>query len=374
MAPNPKRAPPKKPPPKPPSPSPSSSSSGDDSDPQPPRPTNNPIQSSSEDGQQSTPKPKHQPPAKNQQVGSDLSSGEDSDSDSPPPLEKSTSSRRPDPSIKPISSKPMAESPKSKKLSTPAPKSGQNPSNAPDAVEPESTITKRKLFERFWSEGDEIKILEGVAEYHRKKGTNPASVVDLDSLHEFMKSFLGSEFGKNQLGDKIRRLKKRFRTLHAKNNGNPKITKPHERAKYELSKKIWGKNKSLIDEAEDDGDEDEDAGNSSEHETVKQSSGKSRKRKDPVDNGVLNDGSNRTKEVDDCSYEYIREAFGQMKNDIFSDMFLEQGLKLAEPKKAKKLDQEFRELSMLEAKSNLEYISIVRDITSHALEALQKSG
>ncbi|KAJ0963223.1 hypothetical protein J5N97_028345 [Dioscorea zingiberensis] len=382
------KRPPSKAPPKPPSSS-SSSSDDEESEREPPPPTKNPTQSSMEDEEETSPEEKDSAPPKKQPDDSHSSSGEESDSDAEPPdkpVPSQRPSRGPDPSIKPINSKPMGETPNSNKSPTSATpkssKSGKKPLTAPDSSEPDSGIAKRKLFERFWSVDDEIKILEGILEYHRNKGSDPASVVTSNALHSFMKSFLGSEFGKHQLGDKIQRLKSSYRrnASRAKDNGDPNFSKLHEKTKYELSKKIWGAKKASIYEANDGDVEDNNDGNGGKHEAEKRkdsvSSVKSRKRKSKLVNGILDSANNHpNKEVDDgCSYEFIREAFGQMNGDVFKGLFVDNGLKLADPKKAKKLDEEFRKLSMVEMKLKVQGMDIVKEVTNLLMEVFEKSG
>lgn len=103
---------------------------------------------------------------------------------------------------------------------------------------------KRQLFQRLWSEDDEIAILKGMTDYRSKKKADP--VADLSAFHEFIKKSLHVDVTKTQLQDKIRRLKKKY----ANNAGKEKkgkertFSKHHEQKAYELSKMIWGNEKS----------------------------------------------------------------------------------------------------------------------------------
>ncbi|XP_016508976.1 putative transcription factor At1g61730 [Nicotiana tabacum] len=104
---------------------------------------------------------------------------------------------------------------------------------------------KRQLFQRLWSEDDEIVILKGMVDYRLKKKSDP--VADLSAFHDFIKKSLHVDVSKTQLQDKIRRLKKKYENNAGKEKKGKKertFSKPHEQKTYELSKKIWGKEKT----------------------------------------------------------------------------------------------------------------------------------
>ncbi|XP_022142354.1 GLABROUS1 enhancer-binding protein-like [Momordica charantia] len=191
-----------------------------------------------------------------QSSSSESGSGSDSDSDS-------ESGRN----VKPIATKPMEETPKVKKprskpstSATPARSALKRPSettkdakrakksseaDADDSVVAEDDSKKsvdesKKLFQRLWSEDDEIAILNGMIDYSTKKGADPA--LDMNAFHDFIKKSLHVDVTRAQLMDKIRRLKKKYRNNadRGKKGADPTFTKPHEQKGFELSKKIWG--------------------------------------------------------------------------------------------------------------------------------------
>ncbi|XP_022748819.1 STOREKEEPER protein-like [Durio zibethinus] len=92
---------------------------------------------------------------------------------------------------------------------------------------------------RLWSEADEVAILEGIIEYKSKKGSDPYA--DSSGFHDYIKQSIQAEVTKNQLTEKIRRLKKKYKINAEKGrNGNdPVLSKPHDHKSFELSKKIW---------------------------------------------------------------------------------------------------------------------------------------
>lgn len=234
------------------------------------------LESESEPEQEQPPKkPPVAAPKKPQPQDSASSTEEESDSESEPETQK------PNPVVKPIASKPMDEPKKaaptaekksrskadatakfiSPKKSAPV-VGAKRPVDDGEAKEskrskkkPEKEIetpvkktptddVKRQLFQRLWSEDDEIAILKGMIDYRSKKKADP--VADLSAFHEFIKKSLHVDVSKSQLQDKIRRLKKKYENNAGKEKKGKERTfsKPHEQKGYELSKKIWGKEKS----------------------------------------------------------------------------------------------------------------------------------
>ncbi|XP_022725846.1 STOREKEEPER protein-like [Durio zibethinus] len=179
-------------------------------------------------------------PLKTQKSDSD-NVGSDSESDSDKSLPSPNAS---DFTIKPIVSKPNKSAPKS------------NPKPKPIALESSSKqrrtaasasnggggggSVKTPGTARLWSEADEIAILKGMIEYKSKKGSDPYA--DSSGFHDFIKQSIQADVSKYQLSEKIRRLKKKYKTNSEKcQNGNdPVFSKPHDHKSFELSKKIWG--------------------------------------------------------------------------------------------------------------------------------------
>ncbi|VVA24031.1 Hypothetical predicted protein [Prunus dulcis] len=194
------------------------------------------------------------------------SSGSESESESDSELDK-------DRVVKPIVSKPMEETPKTKKprskasaITTSAARAGlkrPSESDPKDSKRPKKKVTdpdqerehageetkkaggddSKKLFQRIWSDDDEITILKGMIDYSTKKGADPYS--DMGAFHDFIKKSLKADVNKTQLQDKIRRIKKKYETNVAKGKKyNP--VKPHEQKLFDLSKKVWGSGEGSI--------------------------------------------------------------------------------------------------------------------------------
>ncbi|XP_010241034.1 PREDICTED: probable transcription factor At1g11510 [Nelumbo nucifera] len=115
----------------------------------------------------------------------------------------------------------------------------ENGSVQVEETEKSGDDAKKQLFQRLWSEDDEIIILKGIIDYSRKS-TDPWT--DMAGFHEFIKKVLHVDVNKNQLADKIRRLKKKYKTNVGRGQGgnDPLFSKSHESNVFELSKKIWG--------------------------------------------------------------------------------------------------------------------------------------
>ncbi|CAI9756572.1 unnamed protein product [Fraxinus pennsylvanica] len=129
-----------------------------------------------------------------------------------------------------------------KKLS--AETSGKTPSTSNDD-------SKKQLFQRLWSEDDEIVVLKGMIDYALEKKSDP--VADLNDFHDFIRKNLHVDATRTQLQDKIRRLKKKYENNKSKEKeGKERTLKAHEQKGYDLSKKIWGSqndNGSVVEKA-----------------------------------------------------------------------------------------------------------------------------
>ncbi|ESQ56337.1 hypothetical protein EUTSA_v10026078mg [Eutrema salsugineum] len=71
--------------------------------------------------------------------------------------------------------------------------------------------TKKPLFQRLWTEEDEISLLQGMNDYEADKGYSP--YVDMDGFYELALKSISFQASKKQFRDKISFLKKRRLTL-----------------------------------------------------------------------------------------------------------------------------------------------------------------
>jgi len=121
---------------------------------------------------------------------------------------------------------------------------------------------RRPLFQRLWTDEDEIVILRAFAEFTAQRGTSFAShQYDTTPFYEDMRRRLNTGFTKNQLVEKIRRLKRKYRNcverLRVAGAGFT-FRSPHEQAIFEIARNIWRPTKQHGRDPSADSD-DEDA-------------------------------------------------------------------------------------------------------------------
>lgn len=94
----------------------------------------------------------------------------------------------------------------------------------------------RRLFQRLWTDEDEIELLQGFLEY-----TTHHAQYDTALFYNQIKSKLQLDFNKNQLVEKLRRLKKKYRNVVNKTSSGKEFCfkSPHDQATFGISRKIW---------------------------------------------------------------------------------------------------------------------------------------
>ncbi|KAI3993286.1 hypothetical protein MKX01_010029 [Papaver californicum] len=120
----------------------------------------------------------------------------------------------------------------------------------PEERKPPSTVddSSRKLFQRLWTDEDEIGLLQGFLEYNTKQRGNCTKNSssyhhDTGPFYDQIKTKLQLEFNKNQLVEKLRRLKKKYRNVMSRIGSGKKdliFKTSHDQSCFEISKKIWG--------------------------------------------------------------------------------------------------------------------------------------
>ena len=129
---------------------------------------------------------------------------------------------------------PIPNAPFSSSAAVPAPA----PSAAAAAVG-----ERRPLFQRLWTEEDEIVILRAFAEFTAQRGTAFAShQYDTEPFYEEMRRRLQLDFSKSQLAEKLRRLKRKYRNCVDRLRGSGAsftFRSPHEQAVFEIARNIW---------------------------------------------------------------------------------------------------------------------------------------
>ena len=97
----------------------------------------------------------------------------------------------------------------------------------------------RRLFQRLWTDEDEIELLQGFLDYTTSRGSTHHN--DTALFYDQIKSKLQLDFNKNQLVEKLRRLKKKYRNVVGKISTGKDFSfkSPHDQATFEISRKIW---------------------------------------------------------------------------------------------------------------------------------------
>lgn len=356
------------------------------------------------------PDPQPQSSSTDDGAGTESESGSEAESDSDSDMPPRPPSAAADPTIRPLASKPMDDAAKLKR-----PRS--KPSGAASATTPKSSAAKRpidsvedardskrgkkkvteldgdvdmeekkpgedgkkQMFQRLWSEDDEIAILKGMIEYTSKKGVDPWN--DMNLFHDFIKKSLHVDVSKTQLQDKVRRLKKKYETnaSKAKKGEDRPFSKPHDKKSFELSKKIWG-----------GGEANNGGGGAGGAEQSKSNGKPSRiqkpnKRFAPPEKEKMvvalrspvpkEDGAKKKVEENSSSqYKFLKRSIGFGKNTGgtgWDGGILQQGLELIGDSKKTELDEEWRKLEIAEGELYLKRLELLKQQTKLSLDAIE---
>ncbi|KAE8703357.1 RmlC-like cupins superfamily protein [Hibiscus syriacus] len=292
--------------------------------------------------------------------------------------------------VKPIATKPMdgaskAKKPRSKPSSSPVKvasstkrpsvseqeqpkeskrsrkKSGEEGSDSADVVEEEvkkaGEDEKKQLFQRLFSDDDEIAVLKGLLDILAIKEVDPFA--DTHAFHDFVKDSIHADVSRAQLMYKVRRLRKKFENnaRRSKDGEDRTFSKPHEQQVFELSKKIWGK-EGIVKNI--DSSAAKAKGNGKESDTLKAEPVASADEK--VDNGEL-------MEVDIKSSKSSASLFDK-KSGVCSleNAILKHGLHMAGEEKRTALEEKWRKLQVAELELFLERNELVREQAKLMLE------
>ncbi|XP_010913399.2 uncharacterized protein [Elaeis guineensis] len=322
------------------------------------------------------PEPTPQPTASGSSDGSGSGSDSEEESSDEEPAPVRRPSRGADPSIKPISSKPMDEASQPKKPTAASP-SPRKKAKTSEPSENDGGGPKRPLFQRLWSPDDEIAVLSGLVEYRSKKGTLPSSH-EMDQLHNLIRGSLQVEVSNNQLNDKIRRLKKKFETNvgRGKNGADPTFSKPQERTAFELSKKIWGAKKILSEDAGASSGE-EDEGEESDSEMAGQQNVKEENAASPAASLKLLDGVSPAPPLANGSaklrYPFLSGAVTKLANECKCGTAMKRALENVEDSKARAMEEKVKKQKMGEMKLHVRRMDLMKETVKHIVEALAKS-
>ncbi|CAF2149769.1 hypothetical protein HID58_001492 [Brassica napus] len=168
---------------------------------------------------------------------------DESDSDSAPPTKTKplnavvTSGSVPESSTAKRSLKQADEEPKNKKVKTSA--------TEQEVVKKISGEDAKKMFQRLFSETDEIAMLQGFLDFTSTRG-DPYE--NMDAFCDYVKTLIDFNASKAQIVTKLQRCKKKFvnivKNALKKGRTEDKVTcsKDLDQKAFELSRKIWGAN------------------------------------------------------------------------------------------------------------------------------------
>lgn len=296
--------------------------------------------------------------------------------------------------VTPLAAKPMEgqTTPQSNKLNLKRPGSeltvaaedaAKTPSKKPSNATSRSSqntgeeSSKKPLFQRVWSDEDEITLLEGMIEYWEKRGVDPAA--NINSFHAFIKERLQLDAVPGQLVTKMRNSKKKFKNNEAKvKNGKEKIfTKPNEQRAFELCRKLWGSEEGIMRET------------SNSKPSVNGSASKKKKSAQNTSSAVLvphlpqynikNKDEKATEEFETkhssatqvslCEHELSRFSGGHV-----DARFLRRGLELISESKREELEERWKKLQLAELQALSERALMIHEQTNLIIDAYKKSG
>ncbi|CAL9096320.1 unnamed protein product [Musa textilis] len=102
--------------------------------------------------------------------------------------------------------------------------------------------SSRRMFQKLWTDADEIAVLQGFWEFTSRRGTARADYQhDTGPFYDEIRGRLGFDFSRSQLVEKLRRLKKKYRNTAGRMAADRGFVfrSPHERAAFEIARKIW---------------------------------------------------------------------------------------------------------------------------------------
>ncbi|KAK9064207.1 hypothetical protein SSX86_015587 [Deinandra increscens subsp. villosa] len=230
---------------------------------------------------------------------------------------------------------------------------------APDAEE-NCGGEKKQLFQRLWSEENEIELIEGMINYVEEKGKDP--LTDVNGFYEFVKRSLHVDVNDRQVLTKARRLKKKFQDNAARVESKGKVrsfSKPHEKKMYDLSKSLWG---------------DDNNGNKSAVMSACSKNVKVKVNVTPKTNNSHNKSSVGLGNGNVANPKMVQAGFGLMGLPITDEVIINKGLELVLGPKKVEMEEKWRNLKVLELEHFLKKVEVLKEQAEVVLNAMAKSG
>ncbi|XP_011030341.1 PREDICTED: mediator-associated protein 1-like [Populus euphratica] len=340
-------------------------------------------QSDGEQRQPSPPQPRNNTQNPPHKITETTTQQSESDSES-----ESESESEPDQIVKPITSKPMEETPP-KAASAASKKPRSKPATAatpekttalkrvnetdredskrakhkePEPEKPEDS--KKQLFQRLWTEDDEIALLRGIIDFTAKKGCDPSK--DMNAFYDFIKKSLHFDVSMTQLKDKISRLKKKFENhVKGKKGENKTFSKPHDQKGFDLSKSIWGSDGSIKANGRKN-----DSGNTSNNNKT----GNAKKLEASKSELGMDVGEEDRVEVDmgrGSSVKRVLKFDSSVSVERMEDYVVRMGLNFVHGTEKEKMEEEWRKLHVAELELFLKRNELIREQAKLMLAAFK---
>ncbi|KAK7277851.1 hypothetical protein RJT34_22870 [Clitoria ternatea] len=244
-----------------------------------------------------------------------------------------------------------------------------------------------RQYQRLWTKQDEMELLKGYLDYikHHRRANNTLQN-DVASLYDHVRLKLNVDFNRNQLVEKLRRLKRKHKVALEKGKDKEvPFRSPQEQAIFEISNKIWGIDDTIGQDALD-GD---DSGHTPESDYL---AGNARLKPEEVDNSdeidnrvpkrsrlVTDDDANRTNNPNNDDNSNIQVFIEETMKSCFSPLLKELLDEAQEEQITMPLcpaevgDEEWRKRSMLELEVYLKRLELLQDQIKAKLEELRSS-
>ncbi|XP_057516953.1 GLABROUS1 enhancer-binding protein-like [Amaranthus tricolor] len=232
----------------------------------------------------------------------------------------------------------------------------------------------KKLFQRVFSEEDEIMILKGIIEYSGKEGSDLMD--DPDDFYAFIKKLLHVDVKKGQILDKIRRLKKKFTIAKSK---KMKFTNEHDQRLFDLSKKIWDKTDDDSIDSKDEKNTDRFIENvkdisivavSDDQDTNLEAESKDEKITDDQDNNLeIDNGQKQEDGMVLMGHDDIEEDLGVGEN-IVNEKVRKRALRKMGVKGRAEIDEMWEKVAKVEWKVRMLREEVQMEETKRIMEAL----
>ncbi|KAG2255524.1 hypothetical protein Bca52824_074818 [Brassica carinata] len=226
--------------------------------------------------------------------------------------------------------------------------------------------SKKPLFQRLWSEEDEIYLLQGMIDFNSETGKSPYE--DMDGFYEFIKKSISFEASKYQTVEKIRSLRKKY--VKKVRRGVESLPKAHDMECFKLSKYIWGSNgmalksnlKKKIDSVKPHGKEVE--------KDVESYGLRGLGKKVEVDKEVLVNGDSKSVGVMSAS-DWFEDSFlvGSIASLGVGERFVKQKWSMVAVETKKKMEEKWKLLQAKEMELVLQKTDFMREVGSVIAEA-----